>query len=214
MRFTATALAMVAVCATLVHPAHAQRELSAPGETVETAREEAVEAVGQSAVPMTISTVGFDIRAGSEADSYLQETAAIGGGQYFFATDGGELTAALGAAASGEIGAVQRRTDEVTITSPRDGDRIAGRVTISGTGRPGALIVVSTEVRTQAGDELLRDVPGSRARIEEDGTWQVWVAAPTLPENVAAPLYYVIKAKWITQTEESPEAQVKVFRAG
>lgn len=101
----------------------------------------------------------------------------------------------------------------VTITSPRDGDRIRGRVEVTGTGRPGALIVVSTEARAQEDDELLRDVPGSRHRIEDDGTWRVWVAAPTLPDNIAVPLYYTIKAKWITQQEESDEVQVKVFRA-
>ena len=101
----------------------------------------------------------------------------------------------------------------VSITTPREGDRIVGRVTVAGTGRPGALIVVSTEVRAQDDDELLRDVPGSRHKINDDGTWQVWVAAPVLPDNVMEPLYFIIKAKWKTPTEESPEARVKVFRA-
>ncbi len=104
-------------------------------------------------------------------------------------------------------------TTGVTITTPREGDRIQGRVTVAGTGRPGALIVVSTEVRAQDDDELLRDVPGSRHKINDDGTWQVWVAAPVLPDNVMEPLYFIVKAKWKTQNEESPEARVKVFRA-
>ncbi|MGI5818177.1 MAG: hypothetical protein ACOX9R_08775 [Armatimonadota bacterium] len=211
MRHAAVVLSLVVAFSTMLAPAHAQRELSAPGETVESARQEAVEAVRQSPVPLTISTVGFDIRPGSEAERYLQETASIGGGGYFFATDGGQLTEALGAAAAGQT--IAMPTAGVAITTPRDGDRVAGRVEVAGTGRPGALIVVSSEARSQATDELLRDVPGSRHRIEDDGTWQVWVAAPTLPDNVAVPLYYIIKAKWVTRDEESPETQVKVFRA-
>lgn len=209
MRHTALAVAAITAIALTGGPADARKILSEPGENVETARQEAEEALARSSVSITISTVGFDIPAGSEAESYLRETSQIGGGAYFTATDGGELTEALGAAASGKAGV----TTGVTITSPREGDRVAGRVQVSGTGRPGALIVVSTEARAQDNDELLRDVPGSRHRIEDDGTWQVWVAAPALPENVAKPLYYVIKAKWITRTEESPETQVKVFRA-
>ncbi len=58
-----------------------------------------------------------------------------------------------------------------------------------------------------------RDVPGSRHPIGPNGTWQVWVAAPVPPANVRGPLYYVIKAKWATQTEESEEARVRVVRA-
>jgi len=101
----------------------------------------------------------------------------------------------------------------VTITTPRPGDHVAGRVTVAGTGKPGALIVVSTEVRAQDDDELLRDVPGSRHKINDDGTWQVWVAAPELPKNIMEPLYYIIKAHWVTPAERSEPAQVKVFRA-
>lgn len=104
--------------------------------------------------------------------------------------------------------------DGVTITTPTEGQRIQGRVEVRGTGRPGALIVVSTEVRAQANDELLRDVPGSRARIGEDGAWQVWVAAPVLPANVMQPLYYVLKAHWTTpEGQQSGEARVRLYRA-
>lgn len=191
-------------------PCWAQRTLSSAGETVESARLEAIEAVRRSPVPITISAVGFDIREGSEPDRYLQETAAIGGGQYFFATDGGQLAEALGAAASGQAGTL--RTTALSITSPRPGDRVAGRVEVTGTGKPGALIVVSTEARKQANDELLRDVPGSRHPIKEDGTWQVWVAAPELPPNVMEPMYYIIKAHWVTPNERSESVEVKVFR--
>lgn len=104
--------------------------------------------------------------------------------------------------------------DGVAITAPVEGEHIQGRVEVRGTGKPGALIVVSTEVHAQANDELLRDVPGSRARIGEDGAWQVWVAAPVLPENVAQPLYYILKAHWITADgQQSGEARVKLYRA-
>jgi hypothetical protein len=115
-------------------------------------------------------------------------------------------------AGTGTTGAVAA-AGGITISSPREGDRIEGRVSVSGTGRPGALVIVSTEVRSQEDDELLRDVPGSRHPIGPNGTWQVWVAAPVPPANVRGPLYYVIKAKWATQTEESEEARVRVFRA-
>lgn len=104
--------------------------------------------------------------------------------------------------------------DGVTITTPTEGQRIQGRVEVRGTGKPGALIIVSTEVRAQANDELLRDVPGSRARIGEDGAWQVWVAAPVLPTNVMQPLYYVLKAHWTTpEGQQSGEARVRLYRA-
>lgn len=209
MRNAAIAAAALIVCAMLTAPADARRVLSADGETVESARQEAEQALRQTPVSITISTVGFDISAGSEAETYLQQAAQIGGGGYFSASDSGQLTEAMGAAASGQ----QMAATGVTITTPNEGDRVQGRVEVAGTGRPGALIVVSTEARAQDDDELLRDVPGSRHAIEEDGTWQVWVAAPVLPANIAEPLYYVIKAKWVTRTEESQEAQVKVFRA-
>jgi len=101
----------------------------------------------------------------------------------------------------------------VTITMPREGDRVQGRVEVRGTGRPGALIVVSTEVRAQDNDELLRDVPGSRHKINAGGTWQVWVAAPELPANIMEPLYYVIKAHWVTPNERSEVTSIKVYRA-
>jgi len=209
MRKAAIAVTTITLLAILVAPACARRMLSEDGETVETARQEAQQAVANSPISITISTIGFDIPAGSEAESYLQQTSQIGGGGYFSASDSGQLSEAMGAAASGQAAGPVG----VTITSPREGDRVAGRVKVTGTGKPGALIVVSTEARAQDDDELLRDVPGSRHKIEADGTWQVWVAAPVLPDNVAEPLYFVIKAKWITQTEESPETQVKVFRA-
>jgi len=196
------------VCVALATPGEARRELCTPDETVETARQEAMQALDHGQVSLTISTVGFAIPAGSEAESYLQQTAQIGGGGYFLASDSGQLADAMGAAATGQT----MTTTGVTITTPAEGDSVQGRVTVAGTGKPGALIIVSTEVRAQDDDELLRDVPGSRHAIAEDGTWQVWVAAPVLPANVAEPLYYVIKAKWITRTEESPEARVKVLR--
>lgn len=125
---------------------------------------------------------------------------AVGGGTTGHTVQAPEASAAV-------------RTEDVTITSPRPGERVAGRVTVTGTGRPGALIVVSTEARKQSNDELLRDVPGSRRKIEDDGTWQVWVAAPELPANIMEPMYYVIKAHWITPTERSESVEVRVLRA-
>lgn len=209
MKHLRPAIATAVTVMFLAAPVHARRELCGPDETVETAQAEAIQAVNHGQVSLTISAVGFDIPEGSEAESYLQQTTQIGGGGYFAASDSGELTEAMGAAATGQTMA----PTGVTITTPREGDTVEGRVTVAGTGRPGALIVVSTEVRAQDDDELIREVPGSRHVIAEDGTWQVWVAAPVLPANVAEPLYYIIKAKWMTRTEESEEARVKVFRA-
>lgn len=207
-QFTAI-VATIALCIACAAPTHARRMLSEDGDTVETARQEAIQALQQGGVDLTISTVGFDIDAGSDAESYLQQAAQIGGGQYFSASDSGQLTEAMGAAATG-----QAMTTGVTISSPQPGDRVpGGRVTVTGTGKPGALIVVSTEARAQDDDELLRDVPGSRHKIEEDGTWQVWVAAPQLPKNIMKPMYYLIKAHWVTPNEQSETTTVKVFRA-
>ena len=74
------------------------------------------------------------------------------------------------------------------------------------------MIVVYTEVRAQDDDELLKNVPGLRHKVPEDGNWHVAVACPELAENIAEPLYYVIRAYWTTPTHKSAEASVKVFR--
>lgn len=77
-------------------------ELSQPGETTARAIEAARQASAASPMRITLNAVGFDIPAGSTAETYLQRVAQSGGGGYFRAEAGGDLTAALGQAATGQ----------------------------------------------------------------------------------------------------------------
>ncbi len=79
--------------------------LSTPGETLEQSLAKAQAAATRSQMNVTVSAVGFDIPAGSEAEKYLQSTAQAGRGSYFPAKDARQLAAALGAAASGQTAA-------------------------------------------------------------------------------------------------------------
>ena len=100
----------------------------------------------------------------------------------------------------------------VRITQPTEGARIGPRVEVRGTAPPRAFIVLETEVRTQRGDELLKTVPGIRHTVPASGNWHYAIAAPTLPDVMAEPLYYVIRA-YTTNGRTSEPATVKVYRA-
>ncbi len=104
-------------------------------------------------------------------------------------------------------------TDAITITRPRDGDRIGSRVEMRGTAPPGSLVIIETEVRRQRDDELLRVVPGIRNQAPETGRWRFAVAAPALPPTIAEPLYYVINARYRIDGRESEPVSVRVYRA-
>ncbi|MGI5818179.1 MAG: copper amine oxidase N-terminal domain-containing protein [Armatimonadota bacterium] len=100
----------------------------------------------------------------------------------------------------------------VRITQPTQGSRVGPRVEVRGTAPGGAFIVIETEVRAQDDDELLRVVPGIRHTVPASGNWHFAIAAPTLPDNVAEPLYYVIRA-YTSNGHTSAPATVKVYRA-
>lgn len=100
----------------------------------------------------------------------------------------------------------------LAITSPTQGQRVGPRIEVYGTAPGGSMIVVNTEARKQADDSLLKTVPGLRHAVPADGNWHVAVAAPVLPESVAEPLYYVIKAHYETPGYRSPEVSVTVYR--
>ncbi|NPV46091.1 MAG: hypothetical protein HPY69_03970 [Armatimonadetes bacterium] len=153
-------------------------ELSVDGETVQQAAAYTAQALRGSQMRLTISTVGFDIEPGSEAERGLRETAQIGGGGYFTARDSGELISALGAAASGQT--VQGPPGGVTLVQPRDGDVVGPSIEVKGQAAPGEVIVIFTVVYNAATGEKLRTVPGIRHRNEEDGSFSFRVATPRL----------------------------------
>jgi len=100
----------------------------------------------------------------------------------------------------------------LSITSPRPGARVASRAEVYGTAPGGSMIVVYTEVRSQADNHVLKDVPGLRHSVPANGNWHVAVAIPVLPENISEPLYYIIKAYYETPGYQSPEVSVRVTR--
>ena len=76
-------------------------ELGAPGQTTDEAIEEAKRAVAASSMQVSTSAVGFDIPVDSSAEKYLQQVAAVGGGGYYRAEAGGELTRIMDDATAG-----------------------------------------------------------------------------------------------------------------
>lgn len=100
----------------------------------------------------------------------------------------------------------------LSITSPRPGDRVSSRAEVYGTAPGGSMIIVYTEVRSQADNHVLKDVPGLRHSVPADGNWHVAVAIPVLPANISEPLYYIIKAYYETPGHRSPEVSVRVTR--
>jgi hypothetical protein len=106
----------------------------------------------------------------------------------------------------------QGPTGTVTITQPTADARIGPRVEVMGTAPGGSFLVIETEVRAQDDDDLLRVVPGIRHDVPASGNWHFSIAAPTLPENVSEPLYYIIKAYTANDGTSQP-ATVRVYRA-
>ena len=188
----------------------ARRMLSEPGDTVESARAEAQQAMQNSNMQITISTVGFDIPAGSEAEQYLQQAAQIGGGGYFTASDSGELSAAMGAAASGQTTTGTQAGP--TITSPRDGD-IAGPATeIIGHTDPGAFLVIWTVVYRADTNEPLRNVPGIRHKAEPNGDFHFRIATPRVAfGDTTVRQRFEIHARIETPDYQGPETIVNLY---
>ncbi len=188
----------------------ARRMLSDPNDTVESAKTEAQQAVQNSNMQITISTVGFDIPAGSEAELYLQQVAQIGSGGYFTASDTGQLSAAMGAAASGQTGIAAQGA--VTITSPQEGD-IAGPATeVIGHTDPEALVVIWTIVYRTDTNEVVRNVPGIRHKAKENGDFHFRIATPRVAfGDKDTRVRYEIHAQVVTPNSKGPETIVNLY---
>jgi len=191
-------------------PGEARRMLTEPNDTVESAKLEAQQAMQSSNMQVTVSTVGFDIGTGSEAEQYLQQAAQIGGGGYFTASDNGQLSAAMTAAASGQTTVATQGGP--TITSPRDGD-IAGPATeIIGHTDPEALVVIWTVAYRTDTNEAVRNVPGIRHKAKENGDFHFRIATPRIAfgqKNVA--VRYEIHARVEAPGYQGPETIVNIY---
>lgn len=186
-RFTFASLALLATCSLALAQKQYDfstegEDLSVPGETVEQAADQAAKALQGTRMKLSISTVGFDISTGSEAEKWLQDTAQIGGGGYFTATNTGQLSAALGAAAAGQTSATAPApagpADTITLTAPRSGDVIGPSIEVVGKTTPTALVVILTVVYDADTGKQIRSVPGIRSRARADGGFSFRVAAP------------------------------------
>jgi hypothetical protein len=154
-------------------------ELAVPGETVQQAATATKQALQATQMKVSVSAVGFQIDAGSEAERYLKDTASIGRGGYFTAASGGQLVEALGAAASGQTGtAGSASADAVRLTKPVNGDSVGPSMEIAGSVAPNALVVVYTTVVRADTNEQLKDVPGIRHRAESTGSFSFRIATP------------------------------------
>lgn len=160
----------------------AEREdLSPPGETLAQATEQAAQALQQTKMRFTISTVGFDITAGSEAEQYLQATAKTGGGGYFTASDTGQLSAALSSAAQGRTSTTPApTTDAILLIEPKDGSTVGPNLDINGRTGAGAVVVIYCIVFDAQTNKQIRMVPGIRSRAKETGEFTFRIATPRI----------------------------------
>jgi hypothetical protein len=76
-------------------------DLAPGGITTDELIEEARVAASNSPMQIKMSTVGFDIGKGSTAETYLQKLADAGGGNYYRAEVGGQLTGVMNDAITG-----------------------------------------------------------------------------------------------------------------
>lgn len=100
----------------------------------------------------------------------------------------------------------------LSITSPTDGATVGPRIEVYGTAPGGSMLILETEVRGQAENDLIKVVPGIRHEVPMDGNWHFAIAAPTLPANITKPLYYVIRAYYEMGGQRSEPVTVKVYR--
>jgi len=209
MRALCCVLTVVLLGAWVCGPALARTMLTQPGDTVESVQAAAEQAVQSSQMKITISTVGFDIDAGSEAESYLQQVSGIGQGGYFTASDAGQLTAAMSAAATGQT--TYSRQLGPQITSPQDG-QIAGPSTeIIGHTDPDALVVIWTVAYRTDNNEELRKVPGIRHRAEASGDFHFRIATPRIFVGADVRIRYEIHARVETPGYQGPETIINVY---
>jgi len=217
-------LILVALCGLLAAPLLAQapydlaaeaEELSVPGETVQQAGEKTAQALRNSRMKVSISTVGFDIGAGSEAENWLKDTARIGGGGYFTASDSGQLAQALGSAAAGQAGANAVPSGAVVLTQPRENDVVGPSIEIIGRAEPTQVIVIYTIVYKADSGEKLRTVPGIRNRPKETGDFTFRIATPRISFGTVATapkLRYELHAHTLqADGTKGPETIVNLF---
>ncbi|HEY3397833.1 MAG TPA: hypothetical protein VGM19_09280 [Armatimonadota bacterium] len=192
-RIWSVLLLSAALCATLpgglraaVDPL-AEEEVSLAGETVEQAEARAHAAVAASSMKIAVSSVGFDIAPGSEAETYLQGTARAGGGGYFTANNAGELAAAMGAAASGQTGIAggapppvvpAAPVDTVTLSKPVPNAIVGPSIEVVGKTGPGALVVLYTIAYPLLTDAQPKLIPGTRQRATTTGDFSFRIATP------------------------------------
>ncbi len=174
-------------------PGEARRTLTEPNDNVESAKIEAQQAMQNSNMQVTVSTVGFDIAAGSEAEQYLQQVAQIGQGGYFTASDSGQLTAAMSAAASGQT--TYSRQPGPQITSPQDGQIAGPNIEIIGKTDPDALVIIWTVAYRADSNEEIKSVPGIRHRAEASGDFHFRIATPRIFIGPDVRIRYEIHAR-------------------
>ncbi len=190
---TGRVLLALAFLAGLCAIAAGERELAAPGETVQTALAEAQQAVAaRPAMSIQINTVGLGVQGDANAIAYLQQMAAIGGGNYYEARGPEDVEAALASAATG---APSGFMGAPIITSPRNGEVVGPRVLITGRAKPGQLVVVWTEVYNAKTGERLEKVPGHRHKADEQGNFSLLISTPRIFMGPDVPLRYEIHAQ-------------------
>ncbi|MGD9518261.1 MAG: hypothetical protein AB7W28_02000 [Armatimonadota bacterium] len=191
----------------LVTAAWARTELSGPNETVQSALTEAQQAMAQNPLPIQINAVGLDVKGDADAIAYLQSVAAIGGGSYYEAADVSQVEAALTGAATAAVSAFGGAP---TILSPRNGEAVGPSATVTGTAKPGQLVVVWTEVYNGVTGELLKKIPGHRRLANEQGHYSVVISTPRVFRGPDVPLRYEIHAQAFDGQQGSLEAIVTV----
>lgn len=215
-------LIALSICALLVLPAAAQAQydfaaesesLAVAGETVQQAADAAAQTLRNSRMKLTISTVGFDISAGSEAETYLKDTAQIGGGAYFTASDSGQLAQALGSAAAGLT--ARAAPGAILILQPRENDPVGPNIDIVGKADPTQVIVIYTVVYNAATGDKIRTVPGIRNRPKETGDFNFRIATPRISIGVAdnpPPLRYELHAhSLLADGSKGPEVVINLL---
>ena len=96
-----------------------------------------------------------------------------------------------------------------TVTAPRPNDRVGKRVTIEGTAAPGMLIVSSTDVIEPETGNLIKEVPGARRVVDDQGQFKMMVSCPRLWHDVDRPLRYMLKV-WALDEQQRKSGIVQI----
>ncbi len=190
MRIFLCGLTVLAVLSLCICPSLADEEIQ-PSGSLEEAIARAQAAVAESNMTFTISTVGFDLAPGSDAERHLQEISQIGGGAYFAAADDGSLSQAVAGAALGQSSGYGEMP---IVTSPRNGDTVGPSTMVTGKVSPGAFVVLHTEVYDEVTGEFVKKVPGHRHRADDSGNFALLIATPLVSFGEKHALRYEIHA--------------------